>query len=127
MCFFFFYNDTATTEIYTLSLHDALPISIAEIRPRRSVLARRAAQGSSGAGPRRSQPVAANVDQVIVVTSARDPEPSPRMIDRFLVIAEANGLPAAVVLNKIELDRAIEEPLTRRFKTASYQLLATSG
>src|SRR2546427_5824205 len=27
--FFFFFNDTATTEIYTLSLHDALPISIA--------------------------------------------------------------------------------------------------
>src|SRR5256885_13188766 len=27
---FFFFNDTATTEIYTLSLHDALPISQAE-------------------------------------------------------------------------------------------------
>src|SRR5438132_9771152 len=27
--FFFFFNDTATTEIYTLSLHDALPISAA--------------------------------------------------------------------------------------------------
>src|SRR5256885_17021611 len=27
-CFFFFFNDTATTEIYTLSLHDALPISV---------------------------------------------------------------------------------------------------
>src|SRR4030042_3525796 len=27
--FFFFFNDTATTEIYTLSLHDALPISFA--------------------------------------------------------------------------------------------------
>src|SRR5574339_1303074 len=26
-CYFFFFNDTATTEIYTLSLHDALPIS----------------------------------------------------------------------------------------------------
>ena len=26
-CLFFFFNDTATTEIYTLSLHDALPIS----------------------------------------------------------------------------------------------------
>src|SRR2546428_9641453 len=25
---FFFFNDTATTEIYTLSLHDALPISV---------------------------------------------------------------------------------------------------
>src|SRR5256885_7915378 len=27
MFYFFFFNDTATTEIYTLSLHDALPIS----------------------------------------------------------------------------------------------------
>src|SRR5215813_14812193 len=32
--FFFFFNDTATTEIYTLSLHDALPISVAENRRR---------------------------------------------------------------------------------------------
>src|SRR3712207_7752861 len=31
MCFFFF-NDTATTEIYTLSLHDALPISEAVVK-----------------------------------------------------------------------------------------------
>src|SRR2546429_2586731 len=30
--FFFFFNDTATTEIYTLSLHDALPISKKENR-----------------------------------------------------------------------------------------------
>ena len=28
LCFCFFFNDTATTEIYTLSLHDALPISV---------------------------------------------------------------------------------------------------
>src|SRR5256885_9126169 len=28
--FFFFFNDTATTEIYTLSLHDALPISVGQ-------------------------------------------------------------------------------------------------
>src|SRR2546430_17623342 len=28
MSFFFFFNDTATTEIYTLSLHDALPILV---------------------------------------------------------------------------------------------------
>src|SRR5256885_16163164 len=31
---FFFFNDTATTEIYTLSLHDALPISRARRDPR---------------------------------------------------------------------------------------------
>src|SRR3712207_7987953 len=32
--FFFFFNDTATTEIYTLSLHDALPICrVEEVEP----------------------------------------------------------------------------------------------
>src|SRR2546430_14397324 len=41
--FFFFFNDTATTEIYTLSLHDALPIStllqkINALKPRYLVL-----------------------------------------------------------------------------------------
>src|SRR6478735_12511997 len=47
--FFFFFNDTATTEIYTLSLHDALPISScstptatrsASMRPRRVTCSR---------------------------------------------------------------------------------------
>src|SRR2546425_9584597 len=45
-CFFFFFNDTATTEIYTLSLHDALPISPSRpglgTRPGRGHLALRA-------------------------------------------------------------------------------------
>src|SRR2546430_8500429 len=38
---FFFFNDTATTEIYTLSLHDALPISFAGRRGLRAVLQNR--------------------------------------------------------------------------------------
>src|SRR2546428_13553827 len=37
LCFFFF-NDTATTEIYTLSLHDALPICGRRDRPAHAVL-----------------------------------------------------------------------------------------
>src|SRR5256885_15489966 len=37
LSFFFFFNDTATTEIYTLSLHDALPISSGACAPRTSV------------------------------------------------------------------------------------------
>ena len=43
-CVFFFFNDTATTEIYTLSLHDALPISEARGNPRRG---RRLAHGEA--------------------------------------------------------------------------------
>src|SRR5262249_59708981 len=35
--FFFFFNDTATTEIYTLSLHDALPICIKDLEPWRTL------------------------------------------------------------------------------------------
>ncbi len=104
--------------------------TITEIRPRRSVLKRRAAQGGGAAGgaggARRFQPIAANVDQVIVVTSARDPESNPRMMDRILVIAEANGLPAAIVLNKIELDPSAASVLAARFGPASYQVLPTS-
>src|SRR2546422_7424210 len=44
---FFFFNDTATTEIYTLSLHDALPISR---RARRRPAARRELPPSPGRG-----------------------------------------------------------------------------
>src|SRR2546422_6120939 len=36
---FFFFNDTATTEIYTLSLHDALPICVAQKFPQGSFAA----------------------------------------------------------------------------------------
>src|SRR2546430_16829443 len=39
--FFFFFNDTATTEIYTLSLHDALPISVRRDPPRPGVVRQR--------------------------------------------------------------------------------------
>src|SRR3712207_6871010 len=68
MCFLdFFFNDTATTEIYTLSLHDALPIYCrcalpsvgADLRPRGCDLDRsrlggtRRARRRGGAGRRR--------------------------------------------------------------------------
>src|SRR5438034_3026243 len=42
LLFFFFFHDTATTEIYTLSLHDALPISCAQIDSRPNCTSRRA-------------------------------------------------------------------------------------
>src|SRR2546430_11506552 len=48
LSFFFFFNDTATTEIYTLSLHDALPISP---RAGSGADARPHARGARGARP----------------------------------------------------------------------------
>src|SRR5205814_472415 len=98
--------------------------TISRVRPRRSVLARRAAAGDRVG--RRAQPIAANVDQVVVVAATRDPEPNPRMLDRFLVIAEANRLPAVIVLNKVDLDGAALEPLVGRYAPAGHQVLAAS-
>lgn len=72
--------------------------AIASILPRRSRLARRAPGGGKG-----ERVIAANIDQVIVMFAAAKPEPHPRMIDRFLVIAEANNLLARVIINKVEL------------------------
>src|SRR5258708_24101348 len=49
----FFFNDTATTEIYTLSLHDALPISAVttSASPSPSAPARAAASAAAGSSP----------------------------------------------------------------------------
>lgn len=111
-------------DVVDLALHDDGPATVERVHTRRSVLARRRATGGHGA--RRAQPIAANVDQVVVVAAARDPEPSPRMLDRFLVIAEANGLPAALVVNKVDLDRTALEALQKRYARAGYQVLGTS-
>ncbi len=77
--------------------------AIGEILPRRTRLARRAPGGGQG-----ERVVAANVDQVVVVFAAANPEPHPRMLDRFLVIAEANDLQARIVINKVELVGGID-------------------
>src|SRR6266567_7337106 len=51
---FFFFNDTATTEIYTLSLHDALPIRTARSAGRRPETRTAAPSAARGRSPARS-------------------------------------------------------------------------
>lgn len=111
-------------DVVEIAVHRDGPATVERVHTRRSMLARRRASG--GHGPRRAQPICANVDQVVVVTSTCDPEPNPRMLDRFLVIAEANGLPSAIVVNKVDLDRAAVDSLTRRYARSGYQVLPTS-
>src|SRR2546430_13575902 len=50
--FFFFFNDTATTEIYTLSLHDALPICLLRCGRLRGQPGRRRRGAARGSAPR---------------------------------------------------------------------------
>jgi len=49
------------------------------------------------------QIIIANPDQVVFIFACTQPDPRPGMLDRFLVIAEKQGLPAIVVANKIDL------------------------
>src|SRR2546426_7552438 len=54
---FFFFNDTATTEIYTLSLHDALPISEPFVEPTIKAILSSARTGQVGDGKIFVQPL----------------------------------------------------------------------
>lgn len=72
---------------------------IEEVKPRLHMLSRQAPD------PRGTyhQIIVANPDQVIFVFSCAHPAPRFGMLDRFLVIAEKQGIPALIVANKIDL------------------------
>jgi ribosome biogenesis GTPase len=91
---------------------------ITSIEPRTSLLERRIPEG------RGARPVAANIDQVFVVTASTRPAPILQLIDRLLVVAEANEIAAAVVVNKVDLDPG--DALVHRMRRAGYEVYPTS-
>ena len=80
--------------------------AIVGVEPRTALLERRVPEG------RGARPVAANVDQVFVVTASIDPSPIPQLIDRLLVVAEA----------KLRLDR--KEDAFKEAKSGGYAIVA---
>lgn len=86
-------------------------LAITGIQPRTSQLSRRNPSGARG-----ERIVATNLDQVVVVIAMVRPEPNEAMLDRFLVIAEANDLAARIVVNKTDL----ADEATARSRFASY-------
>jgi ribosome biogenesis GTPase len=89
------------------------------VEPRTTLLERRVPEG------RGTRPVAANIDEVFVVTATVDPPPILQLIDRLLVVAEANSIPAAVVVNKVELDPGGD--LIERCRASGYTVYPTSA
>ncbi len=69
---------------------------IVEVLPRRSLLQRRNRSGNV-------QAICANLDLLLIIVAA-DPEPHADLIDRYLVAARLDGLDAAVILNKCDLE-----------------------
>ncbi len=98
--------------------------SLEGIEPRQRVLSRRAP------GPRRvaEQVIVANPDQAMFVFACADPDPNFRMLDRFLVAAERQNLPALICANKLDL----VEPRSARqefgeYDRIGYRVLYTSA
>lgn len=71
---------------------------IEAVAPRRRALVRRARDREV------AQVIVANLDQLVVVLAAAQPELSLGMLDRFLVVAESQELPTVICLNKVDLD-----------------------
>ena len=101
---------------------------IIEVLPRRNELARLA----PGSAIRRMQQVmVANVDQAVPMLAAAQPAPNWNLLDRYLVTAEAAGIPALICITKADLLRERErETLETRFalyRALGYTVLLTSA
>jgi ribosome biogenesis GTPase len=71
------------------------------------------------------QVLLANADQAIFVFACANPNPKPRMLDRFLVIAEKQSIPPIIVANKIDLVENATE-LFSLYETIGYRVIHTS-
>lgn len=97
--------------------------TIEEVFPRETELVRR------GLGGRRPKVLAANLDRLVVVVSAVDPDVRPELLDRLLAVAESSGIQSLLVINKLDLSGAAEvaEPLAVQFEGIGYDVLLTSA
>lgn len=103
-----------------VSIHADGSRTIEGIGERKTVLCRRS-PGKAGA----VREVAANVDQVVVVGAARDPNWNPHLIDRFLAVGEANDLETVLVVNKCDLTGDTAK-LIAPYHSAGYLVIHTS-
>ena len=87
----------------------------------RATLLRRSAEDGDAAGNERA--IVANARQLVIVTAVADPEPRPRMIDRYLVAAYDAGMEPLIVLTKTDLADAA--PLTDLYGPLGVRCMAT--
>lgn len=97
--------------------------TIETVAPRHTQVVRRSGPG------RHPKVVAANVDRVLVLVAAGVPEPRQEVVDRMLVLAEADGIEARLVVNKMDLPGAAElaAPFLEVYQPLGYQVLLTSA
>jgi ribosome biogenesis GTPase / thiamine phosphate phosphatase len=97
---------------------------VESVLPRRTWISR-----AGGRGTGQEQIIVANPDRLVAVTSADEPGFRPRLLDRILVTAERGGVPAIVVVNKIDLapDRAPFEEWAALYRGIGYSFVLASA
>jgi len=74
---------------------------IVRVEPRRALLRRSADDAPTG--ERDERPIVANADVLLIVVAAADPEPRPRLVDRYLVAAVDVGIEPVLIMTKTDL------------------------
>lgn len=112
----------------SISINDDGSAIIESVQERKSALSRtRTSAGARKLSSDREQVLVANPDQVIFVFSAKNPSPSLRMLDRFLIVAEMNQLPAVICVNKIDLvEPEAAQQQFQVYEQIGYRLIFTS-
>lgn len=99
---------------------------ISAILPRKNYIIRRASNLS-----KESHILASNIDLALLVATLREPATPTTFIDRFLATAEAYSVPAALVLNKMdmwdEVDRELGEALVNLYTNIGYPVYPVSA
>lgn len=102
------------------------PASIVEVLDRRNYVIRRSTNLS-----RQSHVIAANLDRAFIVVTLFFPEIKLPFLDRLLVTCEVYGIPATIVLNKVDIFRKeFPEQLAdfhRIYESAGYPVIETSA
>lgn len=113
----------------TISLADDGTGVITQVAQRKSALARaRPAPGVRALASDREQVLVANPDQLVFVFAVQNPEPNLRKLDRFLVVAEMNGLMAVICANKVDLTGLEQaQALFQHYADIGYQVIYTSA
>jgi len=76
----------------------------------------------------RKHVLVANVDQVLIVASAADPQLKPSLIDRYLISAEFGGIRPIVCVNKADLVDPVElQPIIGIYSQLGYDVVLTSA
>jgi ribosome biogenesis GTPase len=101
---------------------------IEKVEERARVLSRRAPSGGSDRRFAREQVLLANPDQLAFVFAAAEPDPNLRLLDRLLVAAEREAIPASIVVNKIDLTgRRAAESLFDLYRGLDYPVFYVSA